>query len=72
MNAKNLPPKQTRSYNLVVRAGLWVTVISAALWAGGRLINIISHYLPYALGVGVGLMLIGLVIQFRTSKAPKE
>lgn len=37
-----------RPYNLVVRAGLWVTVISALLWAGGRLINKIAFYLPYA------------------------
>lgn len=64
------PPKQRRPYNIVVRMGLWVTVIAAALWAGGRLINIIALYLPYVLGIGIGLMLIGLIIQFRPVKTP--
>ena len=63
------PNRTPRPYNLVVRGGLWITVISAALWAGGRLIDKIALYLPYALGVGIGLMAVGLVIQFRRSKA---
>ena len=58
-----------RPYNWIVRAGVWVTVIASSLWAGGRLINKIALYLPYAIGVGAGLMVIGLILHYRTSKA---
>jgi len=68
MNSKHPPAHPPRPYNPVVRAGLWITVISAALWAGGRLINQIALYLPYAVGVGIGLMVVGLIIQFRRAK----
>ncbi|HZO87383.1 MAG TPA: hypothetical protein VFB38_03525 [Chthonomonadaceae bacterium] len=71
MNIKHPPAKQPRPYNLVVRAGLRITVLAAALWAGGRLINKIAAYLPYALGIGIGLMVIGLIIQFRRPKLPE-
>jgi hypothetical protein len=66
-----LDPTQTpkHHYNLVIRIGIWVTVITAAIWTGGALIKTIERYLPYALGTGVFIMAIGLFIQYRKSKA---
>ncbi len=58
-----------RPYNAVVRLGLWVTVIAAALWVGGKAIKFIEVYLPFAIGAGIVLMVAGLVIQFRKPKA---
>jgi hypothetical protein len=63
------PAKPKHHYNLVVRIGIWITVISAAIWAGGVLIKTIEQFLPYALGLGVLVMAIGLFIQFRAPKS---
>ncbi len=54
-----------RPYNALVRLGLWITVIAAALWIGGKAIKFIEVYLPFAIGVGIAVMIGGLVLQFR-------
>lgn len=59
-------PQQNRPYNKIVRFGLWATVISAAVWAGGLLIKQIEMYLPYALGIGIAIMALGLILEFRS------
>ncbi len=58
-----------RPYNALVRLGLWITVIAAALWVGGKAIKYIEVYLPFAIGVGIAVMVGGLVLQFRKPKA---
>ena len=60
--------KTVASTNKIVRFGMWITVITAAIWAGGHIIQRIEAYLPYALGIGVGLMAIGLLVQFKKNQ----
>jgi|GEM_PF-2908475 len=66
MQANSVNP--VRPYNALVRLGLWITVIAAALWVGGKAIKYIEVYLPFAIGVGIAVMIGGLVLQFRKPK----
>ena len=70
MQQEQLPAKAASQINMVVKVGLWLTVIAAALWAGGHVINKIAMYLPYAFGIGVTLMVIGLAFQYKRTKKP--
>jgi hypothetical protein len=51
--------------NRVAQAGLWLTVIAAAIWVGDHAIRAVVDYTPLAIGVGILLMAIGLVMEAR-------
>ncbi len=64
--------KQKREpYSLIVRVGMWATVVTAAVWAGGYVIRFIEPFLPYALGTSIAITALGLFVQFRKGAAAK-
>jgi hypothetical protein len=58
--------------NWVLKIGMWMTVVVAAIWAGGYLIKQIESYLPYALGLGILILAAGMILQVRTPKTEQE
>jgi hypothetical membrane protein len=57
--------------NKAIYVGVLVVAASALLYIGGQIIRTIEWFLPWAAGVGVALILIGLFAEMQKSRKPK-
>jgi len=57
--------------NKAIYIGVLVVAASALLYIGGQIIRTIEWFLPWAAGVGVALILIGLFVEVQKSRKPK-
>ena len=57
--------------NKAIYIGVLVVAASALLYIGGQIIRTIEWFLPWAAGVGVALILIGLFAEMQKSRKPK-
>lgn len=65
------PPR--KPYNRIVIVGMWTTLAVLLFWAGGEAFIKVESYVPWALAVGVLILILGLLIQFRRPKdEPKK
>jgi uncharacterized membrane protein (DUF485 family) len=55
--------------NKWIYIGVLVVVAAACIWLGARLLERIEWVVPFALGIGILLILVGLVIEMRKRKA---
>ncbi|MCZ7580883.1 MAG: hypothetical protein M5U21_08700 [Fimbriimonadaceae bacterium] len=55
-----------KPYNIVVRAGIWITVGSGLIWVGGETYKLIQTFIPWAIGTGIAVLAVGLFFQFRS------
>ncbi|HVL39159.1 MAG TPA: hypothetical protein VM328_07190 [Fimbriimonadaceae bacterium] len=51
--------------NKLIYFGMLVVAAAALLWAGGKVINYIEWFLPWAGGVGIVLILIGILLEMK-------
>jgi ABC-type enterochelin transport system permease subunit len=56
----------------LTRAGVWIAVISAAIWVGDHIIQAVVDYTPFAIGVGIVLMAIGLFMDKKAVPIDKQ
>jgi len=57
------PPKKPR--HIVLLIGIWMTLGTAAIWAGGHLIQKIEAYLPYCLALGIVVLGFGFYLEMK-------
>jgi heme A synthase len=57
--------------NKAIYVGVLVVAASALLYIGGQIIRTIEWFLPWAAGVGVAQILIGLFAEMQKSRKPK-
>ncbi len=57
--------------NKMIYVGVLMVAAAALLYIGGLLIRTIEWFSPWAAGVGVALILIGLFVEMRKSGKPK-
>ncbi|MCS6923319.1 MAG: hypothetical protein NZM10_02980 [Fimbriimonadales bacterium] len=57
--------------NKFIYVGVLVVAASALLYIGGQIIRTIEWFLPWAAGVGVALILLGLFVEMQKSRKPK-
>lgn len=57
--------------NRLIYVGVLVVAAAALLYVGGQLIRVIEWFLPWAAGIGVALILMGLFVEMQKSKKPK-
>ncbi len=57
--------------NRLIYVGVLVVAAAALLYIGGQIIRTIEWFLPWAAGVGVALILIGLFVEMQKSGKPK-
>ncbi|MCX7993142.1 MAG: hypothetical protein N2651_05690 [Fimbriimonadales bacterium] len=57
--------------NRLIYVGVLVVAASALLYIGGQIIRTIEWFLPWAAGVGVALILLGLFAEMQKSRKPK-
>lgn len=58
-------------HNRAIYLGVLIVAATALLYLGGQLIRLIEWFLPWAAGVGVALILIGLYIELQKNRKPK-
>jgi hypothetical protein len=63
-------PRKPRNH--VLLAGIWITIVTASVWAGGYLINKIASYLPYCLGLGIIVLGVGFYLEMRKNRLLKN
>ncbi len=51
--------KSVRKWPWLIRYGFLIALVSGALWAGKYIVSAIEFVLPFTLGLGVVLMLLG-------------
>jgi len=61
-----------KPYNKIVTTGMWLTLAVLVFWAGGEAFKKVEMYIPWALAVGVLILILGLLIQFRKPKVPSD
>jgi hypothetical protein len=66
----NAPPRKPR--HIVLLVGIWITLGTAAIWAGGHLIQKIEGYLPYALALGIVVLGLGFYFELRSNRVDSE
>lgn len=49
-----------------------MTLGTAAIWAGGHLIQKIEGYLPYCLAVGIAVLGLGFYLEMKKDREVKE
>jgi membrane-bound ClpP family serine protease len=57
--------------NRLMYIGVLVLAAAALLYIGGQVIRTIEWFLPWAAGIGVALILIGLFMEMQKSGKPK-
>lgn len=57
--------------NKLMYIGVLVVAATALLYIGGQIIRTIEWFLPWAAGIGVALILIGLFVEMQKSGKPK-
>lgn len=57
--------------NRAIYLGVLIMAATALLYLGGQLIRLIEWFLPWAAGVGVALILIGLYAELQKNRKPK-
>lgn len=57
--------------NKLMYIGVLVVAAAALLYIGGQVIRTIEWFLPWAAGIGVALILVGLFIEMQKSGKPK-
>lgn len=58
-----------QSVNPLTKAGIWITVVSAALWVGDHVVQAVVDYIPYAVGFGILVMALGLWLSARNARS---
>lgn len=53
----------------LTRIGMWVAVVAGAVWVGDHVIQAIVDYTPFAVGLGILLMVVGMVLRYRQKSA---
>lgn len=56
----------------LTRIGIWITVLSAAVWAGDVVFQVIIDYIPYAIAFGILVMAVGLWLSARKGAQQKK
>lgn len=49
----------------LTRIGMWIAVVAGAVWVGNHVLQAIVDYTPYAVGLGILLMAVGMVVRYR-------
>lgn len=57
---------------MLIRVGMWIAVVAASLWVGGKVIKEIEDYLPYAFIAGAVMMIVGFFLQQRKADKTSE
>ena len=60
-----------KPYNNIVRVGMWITVAAALVWVGGKTYDQIQSGVPWVLALGIAVLLLGLLVQFRKARLTK-
>ncbi|MDW8052748.1 MAG: hypothetical protein RMJ83_09765 [Armatimonadota bacterium] len=58
--------------NRAIYLGVLIVAASALIYIGGQIIRFIEWFLPWAAGVGVALILIGLYSELQKNRKPKS
>jgi hypothetical protein len=69
---KNTTPPIKKPRHIVLLIGIWMTLGTAAIWAGGHLIQKIEGYLPYCLAVGIAVLGLGFYLEMKKDREVKE
>ncbi len=59
-------------HNRFLHLGILVVVASALLWLGAQLTKRIEWALPYSAGLGVALLAIGLLVEWRRKQRDRR
>lgn len=54
--------------NKVIHIGILIVAAAALLWAGGKVIAHIEWFLPWAAGVGIAMVVVGMILEARKPK----
>lgn len=63
---------QGKKYNVFLRIGALLTLVSGSIWIGGMIIKMIAAVLPFALGLGILMTLYGLFLHTKKPQVSGE